>query len=319
MSRLVHLGSTLVDFIYDVGALPPAGGESIAPRFRQSIGGGFITMRAAQAAGLPVAYGGPHGTGPAGDLLRSTFAAYDIPLLLPPAREADTGNCVVLVTPDAERTFVSWPGVEGVAGVALPAADAFGPGDWIVLTGYMLRYPGSRDAFPDWIERLPIGTPFIFDPSPVLNEITPAVLSRVLARSTWLSCSAAEATFLAGSGEPAAQAERILARICPHAAGVVVRSGAAGCLVALRDGPATVAAAFTIAAVNTNGAGDTHIGAFIGRLAQGAAPSEAARYANAAAALWVSRHGGITAPDAEVRAARRSWLRAALSAVTFRC
>ena len=65
---------------------------------------------------------------------------------MPPAREADTGNCIVLVTPDAERTFVSWPGIEGVAGVAL-AADSFGPGDWIVLTGYMLRYPGSRDAF----------------------------------------------------------------------------------------------------------------------------------------------------------------------------
>jgi sugar/nucleoside kinase (ribokinase family) len=50
--------------------------------------------------------------------------------------------------------------------------------------------------------------------------------------------------------------------------------------------------------VDTNGAGDTHAGAFVGALATGADPGQAALYANAAAAISVPREGGATAPDA---------------------
>ncbi|HEX9518227.1 MAG TPA: PfkB family carbohydrate kinase, partial [Streptosporangiaceae bacterium] len=48
--------------------------------------------------------------------------------------------------------------------------------------------------------------------------------------------------------------------------------------------------------VDTNGAGDTHSGAFIAALAAGAAEIAAARSANAAAALSVTRRGPATAP-----------------------
>ena len=59
---------------------------------------------------------------------------------------------------------------------------------------------------------------------------------------------------------------------------------------------------FKVAAIDTNGAGDTHIGAFVSALARGMAPFEAARYANAAAAISVTRHGGSSAPtDAEIQ------------------
>ena len=64
----------------------------------------------------------------------------------------------------------------------------------------------------------------------------------------------------------------------------------------LADGVARHIPAFTVAAVDTNGAGDTHVGAFVSALSRGADPFEAARYANAAAAISVTRHGGSSAP-----------------------
>ena len=70
----------------------------------------------------------------------------------------------------------------------------------------------------------------------------------------------------------------------------------------LADGTAQTIAGFEVEAIDTNGAGDTHIGAFVSALARGVPPFEAARYANAAAAVSVTRHGGSSAPtDHEIQ------------------
>jgi sugar/nucleoside kinase (ribokinase family) len=53
---------------------------------------------------------------------------------------------------------------------------------------------------------------------------------------------------------------------------------------------------FPVTPVDTNGAGDTHTGAFLAALASGAGPAEAARRANAAAAFSVTRRGPATGP-----------------------
>jgi sugar/nucleoside kinase (ribokinase family) len=107
---------------------------------------------------------------------------------------------------------------------------------------------------------------------------------------------------LTGDSDIEAGSARLIASHCPQAAGVVIRAGQRGCFLRLRDGSFHTLAGFDVPAVDTNGAGDTHIGAFISALARGAEPVEAARYANAAAAISVTRHGGSSAPtDAEIR------------------
>jgi sugar/nucleoside kinase (ribokinase family) len=54
---------------------------------------------------------------------------------------------------------------------------------------------------------------------------------------------------------------------------------------------------FAVEAIDTNGAGDTHVGAFISALARGIQPHSAVRYANAASAIAVTRHGGASGPS----------------------
>jgi sugar/nucleoside kinase (ribokinase family) len=55
---------------------------------------------------------------------------------------------------------------------------------------------------------------------------------------------------------------------------------------------------FQVRVIDTNGAGDTHGGVFIAALAADT-PEAAARAANAAAALSVTRRGPATAPTRE--------------------
>lgn len=293
--RLLHVGSAVVDHVYRLDSLPAPGTEKTAKDYRRIVGGGFNMMVAAARSGMAVAFGGQHGTGAGGDLLRAGLAAEGIEVLMPPSPDLDTGHCVVLVTGDAERTFVSWPGAESLVTADMLTNLAQQPDDWVFVSGYTLSYPGSRDALAGWIEALPPAMPFVFDPTPVVADIPPGILSRVLARVTWLSCNTAEAGIIAGAGN--AVMAGLFTR-CPHASGVVIRQGEKGCLVQLADGACQGIQGFAVKALDTTGAGDTHIGAFMAALSRGEHPFAAARHANAAAAISVTRHGGASAPIA---------------------
>ena len=297
--RLVHIGSAVVDYVYRIDALPAPGTEKTASSYARAAGGGFNMMVAASRTGMKVVFGGQLGTGPDGDFLRAAFATEGIETLTPPSPLMDSGNCVAMISGDAERTFVSWPGAESRLTLDMMAPVKVTPGDWVFASGYTLSYPGSRDALADWIEALPAEIPFVFDPTPVIAEIPRPVLDRVLARTTWLSCNTNEAAEIAGVGDAQTVAIRLLANHCPKAEGVVIRAGAQGCLVRLAEGGIRVIPGFEVDAIDTNGAGDTHIGAFVSALSRGMLPCEAARYANAAAALSVTRHGGSSAPSDE--------------------
>ena len=93
-----------------------------------------------------------------------------------------------------------------------------------------------------------------------------------------------------------------LTRHLPVKTLLVVRDGPNGCWVGHADEIEQVRG-FKVQAVDSNGAGDAHAGVFIAGLAKGLKPVDAARRANAAAALAVTRWGPATAPGtAEVDA-----------------
>jgi sugar/nucleoside kinase (ribokinase family) len=53
---------------------------------------------------------------------------------------------------------------------------------------------------------------------------------------------------------------------------------------------------FAAEVVDTTGAGDTHVGAFVAALARGVGPVEACRWANAAASVVVASRGQASPP-----------------------
>ncbi|GAA1456595.1 PfkB family carbohydrate kinase [Nocardiopsis exhalans] len=295
--RLHHVGPVIIDVAMTVGALPEQGGGTFASTARTLPGGGFNVIAAAARAGMEVVYGGAHGTGPHGDLVRSALRAEGVRVAHRP-RPEDTGFCVALVDASAERTFITHLGAE----MDLPLSDLRAlrpePGDLVYTVGYSLL-PGPRaDELVTWIGELPEGVRLVLDPAPVAGDIPAQTLSRVLARTDVLSLSAAEAVTVTGTGALEEAAALLAERVRP--AGVVVlRDGAEGCLVATRGTAPRRVPGFAVRAVDTNGAGDAHVGVFTAALAAGLSPVAAARRANAAAAVAVTRPGPAASPTTE--------------------
>ena len=315
----------VVDVVLEVPALPERGGDVLASRAQSRAGGGFNVMAAAARQGLRAAYAGAHGTGPFGTLARAALAAEGIGVIQPVKTGLDTGFVLTIVDAGGERTFLTSRGAEA----ALTAADLgrVSPAarDAVYLSGYSLLHDSNRAALLGWLARLAAGQPVFFDPGPLVGSITAAALETVLGRADWLTCNAREAAILAGTADSRAAAAVLAGREGrggqpgpegfrlerpdperprpegsrqerPRPLRVLVRTGPGGCLIGHPGMAVTHVPGFPVDAVNTNGAGDTHSGAFMAALAEGASEIEAARSANAAAALSVTRRGQATAP-----------------------
>lgn len=313
--RFVHVGTVVVDLVAAVPALPGRGGDVVASSLAPSPGGGFNVLAAVARRGARAAYAGPHGSGPFGDLVRAALAGLGVALLAAP-RAADTGLVVTLVDVGGERTFVTSP--DALVG---PTADDLArarpaPGDTVSVSGYGLLHPLSRDALVPWVRALPAGVTVLLDPGPLAPAAAADALADLLSRVDWLTANRAEAAALASAGEssvsapaPApvggadapglAGATRLAAALARRTGrGVVVRDGAAGCVIVPPGGAPVAVPGFAVDTVDTTGAGDAHTGVLAVELSRGADPVSAARTANAAAALTVTRPGPATSPSA---------------------
>ncbi len=305
--RLLHLGNVVVDVVLNVPALPAAGGDVLATGTQTAAGGGFNVIAAAARHGLPAAYAGAHGTGPFGALARAALAAEHAEVLQPAKAGLDTGLVVSMVDAAGERTFVTSRGAEATLTSRDLETVRARPRDAIYLSGYGMVHPGHQRALRDWLGRLDGARVVFFDPGPLVHLIPAAILDLILRRADWWTCNAWEAASVTGEADPLAAARSLAQRgrrpgpggrkgaVRP---GVLVRTGPDGCLVGFRDATPVRVPGFAVDVLDTSGAGDTHTGTFIAALAGGADELHAARIANAAAALSVTRRGPATAPTA---------------------
>jgi ribokinase len=123
----------------------------------------------------------------------------------------------------------------------------------------------------------------------VLNPAPAADLSRTdLSCIDFITPNETEALVCAGmaDGDPAEAARRLLQGGCGN---VVLTVGEKGCVWFTADGRETAAPGFAVAAMDTVGAGDAFSAAFVVALAGRQPVAEALRFANAAAALSVTK------------------------------
>lgn len=78
--------------------------------------------------------------------LRAQGATYETPLA-PSSHEAETGRCIVLVTPDGERSMNTYLGVTEFLSPDDIDEDQMAQADWIYLEGYRFDGPDSVAAF----------------------------------------------------------------------------------------------------------------------------------------------------------------------------
>jgi sugar/nucleoside kinase (ribokinase family) len=230
-----------------------------------------------------------------GNQVIADLTAANIPLLLSRAIGADTGFDIGLVEPDAERTFVTTPGVEARLSIEDLNAIPLLPGDAIYVSGYDLCYPISGQALEQWLLSLPAQHLLVIDPGPLVAQIPPLRLERILTRIDLLSPNARETSILSSSPNIPEGASKLVHKIAPDG-WVVARDGKQGCWISCHTTPTKHLPPRPTQAIDTTGAGDAHVGAMLACLARGDDIPTAAYTANVAASLSVERSGPATGP-----------------------
>lgn len=292
--QLIHLGNAVVDLVVTVPHVPERGGDVIAYGATSHVGGGFTVMAAAARHGLPVAYAGMHGSGQYSEVVRAAMRQEGITILQPPVPELDTGVVLTFVDAGGERTFVTLPGAEAQLTPAALGRVSPRPDDLLYVTGYSLAHEMNRAALTTWLPRVDPRTVVVVDPGPLVATLPRDALGIVLDCADWLTANLREARILTGEASATAAALALARRT--GRCGVIVRTGADGCVLVEGDGAPVTIPPVPVTVVDLNGAGDTHTGVFMAEIARGSSAREAAARANAAAALGVTRLGPATAP-----------------------
>lgn len=290
-TRIVCVG----DLMTDVVALA-SGGMSFGSDTRAQVrvtGGGAAANTAAWlgAAGHPVTYVGRVGDDVLGRAARAELAAGGVETRVAVDPVRATGACVVVVTPDGERSMFPDAGANaGLSPDDLPA-DRFVAGAHLHLSAYALLTEGSRAAA---LAALALagaaGMTRSVDPGSV-HPLEVVGLGRVL---DWLDgvdlllANEAEAVLLGADPDPLGAGARLLERF-PQ---VVVKLGPHGAAWFGRGaGPAVVVPAVAADVVDTTGAGDSFAAGYLPAALAGAAPDEALRAGCAVAARCVAQVG----------------------------
>lgn len=293
--RVIHTAQALVDVVVEVPSLPRRGGNVMAPPPKEYAGGAVNILLAAARQGAECVHAGATGKGPHGDLIRGALSAEGVSVSSPIVPDLDTGICVVMLEPTAERTFVTTQAAERIITVESLQTSEPQTGDLVCVSGYSLTGT-TRDPLLQWLAGLPAGVEVVLDPGAIFGELDDEVREQMLALTTVWTGNAEESEALTGEADIVEAVAQCVEHL-PSGAVAIVRDGPEGCAVHA-DGETTDLDGYPQKPVDTNGAGDTHTGVLVACRAGGMDWPEAARRANAGGAIKVTRHGPATAPTA---------------------
>jgi sugar/nucleoside kinase (ribokinase family) len=211
------------------------------------------------------------------------------------AAHGQTGSCLVLVTPDAERSMCTFLGATAeLDGGALQPQD-IAKSKVYYMEGYLAASPtGLAAALEGKHLARAAGVALAATLSDVsmINFCRAGLDAMLDGGLDYLFCNEEEAQVWSGARDIEALAQ-VMGRL---ARTVCITRGALGCLV-LEAGQITEVPASPVQAVDTNGAGDMFAGAFLYAATQGHSHARAARLGNHCAAAVVGQHGNRLKPE----------------------
>jgi ribokinase len=300
MSRVVVCGSLNMDVVVKSPRRPAPGETLLGGEVSFLPGGkGLNQAIASTRVGAATALIGAIGDDPFGKTLRSFLADNDVDTVgLRVARGHASGLALIQVV-DGNNAITVASGANRQFSKAMVRTAPRRDEVWVAqfetplaATEAILRQ--ARQAGARTVLNL---APFLPHSGTLLKSVDVAVLNEIeLAQATGIRLRP-------NSAEHRIQEACQMLR-SKGARAVVATLGPRGAIVLTAEG-ATILHGFEVKAVDTTGAGDCFVGTLAARLAAGATPVEAARYANAAAACSVERLGAAPSmPTAKEVAAR---------------
>ena len=205
------------------------------------------------------------------------------------ASEGQTGSCMVLVTPDAERSMCTFLGVSAELDDAALHTQDIVKSKIYYMEGYLAASPTGLDAALKGRQiAREAGVALALTLSDVsMIQFCKAGLDAMLGDGVdYLFCNQEEAQVWCGTQD----LEAVRSALKKLAKTVCLTRGPEGSEVLTADQSWHVPAE-KVKAIDTNGAGDMFAGAFLYAITRGYAPNLAAALGNQAAATVVSQHG----------------------------
>jgi sugar/nucleoside kinase (ribokinase family) len=253
--------------------------------------GGSAANTAAGVASLGGSAGfiGKVGTDELGEVFTHDMRASGVEFVTRPSPAGPTARCLVMVTPDAERTMSTHLGVAGdIAASDVDPAEV-ARAAVLYVEGYLCGLPSTRDALARAIDlagasdtRVALS---LSDPSWV--DLHHDELNRIVDEVDLLLCNEAEAIGLVR----AADLHDALTELRQRCDVVAVTRGAAGSVVVSAGEQHVVEAAPVERLVDTTGAGDLFAAGFLFGVTRGFGLERCARLGSLAAAEVISHLG----------------------------
>ncbi len=226
-----------------------------------------------------------------GDFYHSDLTSHHVSTNLSPGahEEGITGKCLVMTTPDAERTMNTFLGITATYSVKEIDEAALKDSEYLYIEGYLVTGESSLHAMKvakGLAEEQGVKTALTFSDPSMVKYFKDQMAEVVGSGVDLLFCNEEEAMLFTGT-ETIFQAVEALKRFAQSFA---VTLGAKGALVF--DGTNEIKIEpFPTKAIDTNGAGDLFAGAFLYALTHGKSYAEAGRLASLASSKVVSKWG----------------------------
>jgi sugar/nucleoside kinase (ribokinase family) len=200
-----------------------------------------------------------------------------------------TGKCLVMITPDAERTMNTYLGISATLSTDDLSHEAIAASDYVYLEGYLVTSPTGRAAAiraREIAEQHGVKTALSFSDPGIVTYFRDGLQEMIGNKIDLLFCNSHEALSWAQTDN----LDAAIVEIKKVAKQFAITLGADGALV--YDGVAQYRIApHKVTAVDTNGAGDMFAGAFLYGVTQGKGFAEAGKLASVAAATVVADYG----------------------------
>ena len=215
-----------------------------------------------------------------------------------------TGKCLILITPDAERSMNTFLGISETISTAELDAAAIAESEYLYLESYLVTSPNGQLAATTAAElarKSQTKVALSFSDPGIVEHFSAGIADIIADGVDLVFCNEDEARAYAQTAE----LDEAIDTLKGVATEFVVTRGAQGALVF--DGQTLHHVdGVSVEAVDTNGAGDMFAGAYLYGITHGMNQREAGQFASAAAAQIVAQYGPRLSGD-EYRQLRANW------------
>lgn len=288
MKKCLVIGSAMLDIVIHLDHLPKRGEDVYAKTRIMTLGGCALNVAdILKHSNTPYTLLAPIGNGTYGNFVAEqlVFSGHNSPLI---SNKGDNGYCISLVEPDGERSFITSPGIESY--FEYEWFEFINPKDYdsVYVCGYELE---DSDAIIRFCENNP-HLSIYYAPGPRIMNINEH--KRLFALQPILHLNSKEALAYTKCSNPMDAADVLFSETNNT---VIITLGSEGCYYKSNDSEGLIYGN-VVDALDSTGAGDAHLGAFIANQYSGKDVTTSIENSNKiAAALTLVEGSTLTAEE----------------------